>query len=108
MPEVWEDGKYLVKMYIFGNIPFGKQWIVISLYDEEKRIRDNGYSHLIKKWDHNIHIKDICSDKTHYVDTIDIKAGILTIFVVLFANLFYRERQKRWRKLIHNQFNYDI
>jgi hypothetical protein len=108
LPEVWEDGKYLIKMYILGVIPFGKQWIVISVHNENKHIRDNGYSNLIKKWDHNIYLKDIGNNKTLYVDTIDINAGILTYFIVLFANVFYRLRQKRWIKLINNKFNYNV
>ena len=106
LPELWEEGKYLVKMYILRFIPFGKQWIVISIDNNKLHIRDNGYSKLIKKWDHNIYLKDIGNNKTLYADTIDINAGVLTIFVVLFASIFYRCRQKRWNKLIKNKFNY--
>lgn len=108
LPEMWEEGKYLIKMYILGFIPFGKQWIVISVDKDNKHIRDNGYSKLIKKWDHNIYLKDIGNHKTLYADTIEINAGILTIFIVLFANIFYRLRQKRWSKLIINKFNYNV
>lgn len=108
LPDLWEEGKYLVKMYILGFIPFGSQWIVITVNDDMKHIRDNGYSMLIKKWDHNIYLKDIGNNKTLYADTIEINAGILTIFIVLFANVFYRLRQKRWKKLINNKFDYDI
>lgn len=108
LPEVWEDGNYPIKMYLLGYIPFGKQWIVISVQNDNKHIRDNGYSNLIKKWDHNIHLTDIGDNKTLYVDTIDINAGILTYFIVLFANVFYRWRQKRWSKLINNKFNYNV
>lgn len=107
LPDLWEEGKYLIKMYILGFIPFGNQWIVISVDDDIKHIRDNGYSKLIKKWDHNIYLKDIGNSKTLYVDTIEINAGVLTLFIVLFANIFYRLRQKRWRKLINNKFDYD-
>ncbi|MBD0384725.1 hypothetical protein [Paenibacillus sedimenti] len=108
LPEVWKEGRYLLKMYILGFIPFGKQWIVISVDNDIKHIRDNGYSKLIKKWDHNIYLKDIGNNKTLYADTIDINAGILTIFIVLFAHIFYRLRQKRWSKLINNKFNYNV
>lgn len=108
LPEVWKENNYLIKMYIFGFIPFGKQWIVISVDNDNKNIRDNGYSKLIKKWDHNIYLKDIGNNKTLYVDTIDINAGILTPLIVLFANILYRLRQKRWTKLINNAFNYNI
>ncbi|QGG55033.1 hypothetical protein [Paenibacillus sp. B01] len=107
IPEVWEDGRYLVSMYLLGFIPFGKQWIVISVHNDIKHIRDNGYSRLIKKWDHNIHLTKLGDNKTLYVDTIEINAGILTYFIVLFAHVFYRWRQKRWCKLLNNNFDYD-
>ena len=106
LPELWGEGKYPVKMYILGFIPFGKQWIVISIDNNNLHIRDNGYSKLIKKWDHNIYLKGVGENKTLYTDTIDINAGILTIFIAMFANIFYRWRQKRWRRLINNHFNY--
>ncbi|KLE14229.1 hypothetical protein [Clostridium sp. C8] len=107
IPEFWEEGKYLIKMYILGFIPFGSQWIIISMDDDIKNIRDNGYSKIIKKWDHNVYLKDIGNNRTLYADTIEINAGILTLFIVLFANIFYRFRQKRWKKLINNKFDYE-
>lgn len=53
-------------MYVFGFIPFGKQWIIVFVDDDNKNIRDNGYSKLIKKLDHNIYLKDIVENKTLY------------------------------------------
>lgn len=106
LPEIWEEGKYVVKMYILSFIPFGKQWIVISIDHNKLIMRDNGYSKLIKKWDHTISLKDIGNGRTLYADTIDINAGALTILVVLFAHGFYRWRQKRWNTLIQNKFIY--
>jgi hypothetical protein len=108
LPDTWEEGKYLVKMYIFGFIPFGTQWIVISVDEQAKHIRDNGYSQVISKWDHHIQLEGLERNKTLYVDTIEISAGALTPFVVSFAHLFYRWRQRRWKKLITNKFNYNI
>ena len=106
LPEVWEEGKYLVNMYLFSFIPLGTQWIVLSVDYDKLILRDNGYSKWIKKWDHHIYLKDIGNNKTLYADTIEIDAGPLTVFVALFAGIFYRWRQKRWRKLIKNNFDY--
>lgn len=72
-------------MVLMGFIPFGKQRIVISVDNEMKHIRDNGYSKLISRWDHNLYLKTIGSNKTLFADTIDIDAGIFTIFIVGFA-----------------------
>lgn len=79
---------------------------MISIDHNKLIMRDNGYSKLIKKWDHTISLKDIGNGKTLYADTIDINAGALTILVVLFAHVFYRWRQKRWNRLIQNKFIY--
>ena len=106
IPQNWDEGKYLVKMYIFGFIPFGSQWIVISIDDQMKHIRDNGYSKLIKKWDHNIYVNNLDKGRTLYLDTIEIKAGILTPIIGLFAHIFYRVRQRNWKKIINNNFKY--
>jgi len=35
-----------------------------------------------------------------YTDQIDIQAGILTPPIWLFAHIFYRYRQRRWRHLV--------
>ena len=55
----WTDGKYLFSMYFLSFFPIGKQWIVISVDDKNMRIRDNGYSKLISKWNHIISVEEI-------------------------------------------------
>lgn len=102
----WQDGNYLFSMYFLEFLPIGKQWIVISIDDENMKIRDNGHSKLIKKWDHIISVEKINDKKSLYTDTIDIKAGFFTIFIFLYAHIFYRYRQSRWKKIIKNNFNY--
>ena len=37
---------------------------------------------------------------TLYADEIEIRAGLLTVFVWLFAHGFYRYRQMRWQRVI--------
>lgn len=95
-------GRYQVKLHLFGFIPFGTQWIVTSLHEPDtgqwpKRLRDNGYSALIAKWDHWITVKPDANGGTHYSDDVEIAAGILTPFIWAFAEIFYRHRQRRWR-----------
>ena len=97
-------GRYQVKLRMFGMLPFGKQWIVASIHEPEtgqwpKRLRDNGYSALIEKWDHWITIAPNADGGTHYSDNVEISAGILTPFIWAFAQVFYRHRQRRWRGL---------
>ncbi|MGK7952605.1 MAG: hypothetical protein AB4368_28410 [Xenococcaceae cyanobacterium] len=110
-PKIWKEGKYLVKMKFLGIMPFAKQWIDISILDTsaEKQvyqIRDNGHGDLVNKWDHLIIIEETPTGKTKYIDRLEIDAGILTLLVWLYANIFYRHRQKRWQKLVKNDFDY--
>ena len=97
-------GRYLVKLRLFGLLSFGTQWIVTSLHKPQqgewpKRLRDEGYGAIIRKWDHWITIAPNLDGSSNYQDKIEISAGILTPFVWAFAQLFYRHRQRRWRGL---------
>lgn len=98
------DGRYHVKLRLFGVLPYGTQWIVTSLHEPEdgewpKRLRDDGYSAMIRKWDHWITIEPSPEGRTNYRDEVEISAGVLTPFIWSFAQLFYRHRQRRWRGL---------
>jgi len=35
---------------------------------------------------------------------VDIEAGLLTPFIWLFSQVFYRHRQRRWQALVKRQF----
>ena len=107
VPDIWEETTYWFHLKLFGFIPFGKQAVRIT-YEEAAdtlRIRDNGYSRLIRRWDHwiTIHNKN---GQTLYRDTLDLDAGILTPVVWLFARAFYAHRQRRWIKLAQSGFEY--
>jgi ligand-binding SRPBCC domain-containing protein len=97
-------GRYEAKLRLLGIFPFGTQWIVTSVHLPEsgewpKRLRDNGYSALIKKWDHWITISPDGEGGTRYSDDVEISAGIMTPFIWAFAQVFYWHRQRRWRGL---------
>ena len=98
------EGRYLVKLRLFGVLPIGTQWIATSIHEPEgggwpKRLRDDGHSAIIKKWDHWITIKPNSQSGTDYRDEVDISAGLFTLPVWVFAQIFYRHRQRRWRNL---------
>jgi len=108
-PAAWEQGEYPAMLRLFGLIPLGRQAIVVEKIKtespEEYIIRDNGYGDIVKRWDHWVLIRRQRDGKSiRYIDRVDIKAGILTFGVYLFANLFYRWRQHKWRRLIRNGF----
>ena len=106
LPDIWEAGAYRVKMKMLGVIPMGTQYVIITDMEADDSpgnrrysIRDNGYGDLANRWDHVIDLRENPDGTTFYTDKVDIEAGILTLGVWLFASVFYRWRQMRWRKL---------
>jgi hypothetical protein len=99
-PDTWAEGTYWVGVRILGLLPFGRQAIVISFPPSEDGflLRDNGFSALVNVWDHTISISSEAG-QTRYMDTVTINAGVFTLPVWLFAQAFYRHRQRRWRLL---------
>lgn len=49
-------------------------------------------------------LKKIDEETTLYSDEVEVQAGLLTIFVWVFAWFFYKHRQKRWAQLVANNF----
>jgi hypothetical protein len=106
-PVHWQPGEYRAWMWLFGVIPLGWQAVVISEPPPDgatRFIRDNGYSPLIRRWDHWIAITPMAEGTAHYVDRVDIDAGLLTPLVARFARVFYAHRQRRWRALARTGF----
>lgn len=107
LPGQWSESTYWVRLTLFGFIPFGKQAVRITFHEQPDRfqVRDNGYSRLIRRWDHWVTIEP-SGDGCHYEDCIDVEAGVLTPVIWLFARIFYAHRQARWRKLAASGFQY--
>lgn len=109
LPEQWSPGEYKVSLRAFGFVPIG--WQVIGIehppHSPGKRsIRDNGYSAMISKWDHLVTLEALDEARTRYTDRVDIEAGALTGAVAAFARSFYAHRQRRWARLVANDFDY--
>lgn len=108
-PERWLAGEHLVRLELFGLVPLGRQVIGIEILDARGpvyRLRDNGRGRLARTWDHLITLEPLPGGRTRYRDRVVVEAGILTPFVWLFAQLFYRHRQRRWRALVARGFSY--
>ncbi|MBN2003783.1 MAG: hypothetical protein JXA21_10535 [Anaerolineae bacterium] len=55
---------------------------------------------MVRVWNHTIRFHPLGTEQLRYTDAIEIEAGLLTVFVWAFAHLFYRHRQRRWKKLL--------
>lgn len=112
VPTHWGDGDYLVSMRFLGFIPIGRQRIITTTPQPEDhplgkfRLRDNATGEIAKVWDHHIVIEARTDGRTTYTDDIQISAGALTLGVWFFAQLFYRYRQARLRRLARQGFLY--
>ena len=104
LPEKWSIGiKYRLKLFFWGLIPLGDHCIkLVELNRDEKTIVSNEYGRLTKVWNHVIKIKAIDDETVEYTDEIEIRAGMLTFSIWLFAHVFYRHRQSRWKKFFKN------
>lgn len=102
-PEAWPEGTFRVRLRILG-VPSGTQTLVISKPAPQEpgihAFRDNGFGTHVRRWDHWVRVRPAPNGQTLYSDTIDIEAGVLTPVVALYASVFFRWRQARWRRMI--------
>ncbi len=107
--ETWKEGEtYVGWSFLFLFIPVWKRKNYIEKIDEDNHTiqsRESGEIGL-KKWDHLIKVEKTENGKTHYTDIVEINAGIFTPLYFLFASLFYRHRQRRWRALADRNFEF--
>lgn len=103
----WEINKeYNLKLYFLKFIPFGFHKITVKNIDiPNNEIVSNESGLLAKIWNHTIKFNSINSDQINYTDIIEIRAGLLTIFIWLFSHFFYRHRQRKWKTLLSNGIN---
>jgi len=98
----WEVGKpYDLKLYLFQAIPLGRHRIRLLKVDERTRTILSEESGLLARvWNHVISFHRSGDRTVAYTDEIQIEAGWLTPLVWAFAHLFYRHRQRRWKRLL--------
>jgi hypothetical protein len=103
----WETGKlYEVKLYFLNFLPLGHHRITLTTIDRETNtIVSNESGLLAPVWNHAIRFNQIEENKIHYMDEIEIQAGLLTVFIWVFAHIFYRHRQRRWKILLEERSN---
>ncbi|MDR5873711.1 MULTISPECIES: hypothetical protein [Vreelandella] len=101
-PQEWREGnREVTRLMFFGYIPAWKHTLTFTRIDDEQRIlaTEEGGG-LVPVWNHVIQVAPDGSKACTYSDEVNIKAGIFTIVVWLYAHIFYRYRQHRWRTLL--------
>jgi len=97
----WEiDKEYIFKLFIYGFIPFGNHKIILKKLDKENKIiLSNEYNKIVKIWNHLIFMENVGENEIKYTDEVEIYAGIFTLFTAIWAKLFYKHRQKKWKRI---------
>jgi len=98
----WQIGRaYRLKLYFVRLIPLGWHTIRLVKMDKDRNTISSRESDLLARvWNHNIWFREVARGRVSYTDEIEIQAGWLTPAIWLFAHLFYRHRQRRWKVLL--------
>lgn len=101
-PAQWREGDTVhTRMWFFHVLP--APWThhlqAERVDDARREIQSRERGGFVTTWDHLIRVEAASDGHTWYTDQIDIKAGLFTPLVGLFAHIFYRYRQARWRRL---------
>jgi hypothetical protein len=101
----WQVGReYRLKLYLLRVIPLGQHSIELVQIDREHNsISSRERGQLTRVWNHNIFFEETSPGRLSYTDQIEIRAGWLTPFIWMFAQLFYRHRQRRWKVLLQKE-----
>lgn len=102
LPDEWQvDMPYRLRLRLFGFIPMGEHTIRIVKIDRKTNtIRSMESGRLATVWNHDITFSKTEPGTVRYTDEIEIRAGWLTPAIRLFAHLFYRHRQRRWKVML--------
>ena len=103
-PDEWRAGDDVrVRLLFFNVLPAWSHTLRFATIDNYRRTiltRENGGP--VKVWNHQIQIEPIDVDRCRYTDEIEVRAGLLTPLVALFAHTIYRYRQWRWRRMVRS------
>lgn len=98
----WEqDAQYRLNLKVFGILSFGVHYIyVVKLNKASWELETHECNDTVKVWNHTIRLEAMPDGKTKYTDTVTLYAGKLTLFVKLWSMMFYRHRQRKWRRIL--------
>ncbi len=99
LPESVAEGEEIsVRLRFLGLIPGWTHTLRIErLAAHEIASREHGGP--VKAWDHRLTFQPTSPESCRYTDTVEVRAGLATPLVALFAHIIYRYRQARWRAL---------
>ncbi|WP_129677073.1 hypothetical protein [Candidatus Chloroploca sp. Khr17] len=105
LDDEWVVGKtYALRLFLFGVLPAGEHRITLVTIDREANLIESKESGtLAPVWNHTIRFHAVGDGRLQYTDAIEIQAGLRTGIIWAFAHLFYRHRQRRWKRLLQSK-----
>jgi hypothetical protein len=100
-PESFHEGLELeTRLFFFHLVPGWKHKLRIIRVDNESfELKSEEGGGMVQKWNHDISVIKRTESSCQYTDEIDIDAGLFTLVIWLYAHVFYRYRQARWRRM---------
>ena len=101
-PPEWIEGSTVqTRLLLLGLFPAWKHSLTFQEINDSNRVLyTNEEGGFVTVWNHRIRVDPAEADSCIYSDELEIEAGAFTPLVWLFAHLFYRYRQLRWRLLL--------
>jgi len=101
LPERWEAGQDVtVRLKAFNRVPLNDHRLqIVSVDDDTRTIHTNESGGQITRWEHRITVDPSGPGRSLYTDAVELEAGAVTPFVKVYAEAFYRYRQRRLRRL---------
>lgn len=99
LPETIAQGEeVVVQLRFFGILPAWRHTVLVErLAPREIVSREHGGP--ITAWNHRLSFESTSPTSCRYTDAVEVRAGLATPLVALYAHLIYRYRQMRWRSL---------
>lgn len=103
-PETWRLGiQARSRLFLFGFLPGWIHELEITRVDDQNReFQTKEHGGLVRAWNHSIKVEPESQNRCRYTDKVEIKAGLLTPMIWLFALLFFRYRQMRLRGYVRS------
>ena len=103
-PNEWLEGTTEnTRLLFFGFLPAWKHQIsFLKVSDSERVLHTKEGGGLVPTWNHIIKVEFLSTNTCRYTDYVEIKAGLFTPLVWLYAKTFYNYRQLRWRSLLNS------
>jgi hypothetical protein len=102
LPETWQEGVTVRRRLLLCHLlPAWVHEIRIARIDDLKReFQTAERGGLLRAWNHTIRVEPDDGGRCRYTDRIEVRAGIWTAVAWLIAQVFFRYRQMRLRRLV--------